>query len=81
MLLSTQQIYASARGAVRYEDTDTIINGKKSEYPPVSSAIRKTPVSGAWNTPDIRAAIPKSAKFLSETGTPQSLILQSVANR
>ena len=45
---------------------ETIMSGKNIEYPPVSSAIRKTPVSGACITPDIRPAIPSSAKFCTD---------------
>ena len=45
---------------------ETIISGRKRSYPPVSSAIRNTPVSGACMTPDIIPAIPSNAKFFSE---------------
>ena len=46
---------------VRYAHTATIINGMKRSYPPVSSAIRKTPVRGACITPLISPAMPSNA--------------------
>ncbi len=54
----------------RYAQTDTIISGRNKPYPPVSSAIRKTPVKGACMTPDINPAIPIRAKFFSGMYVP-----------
>ena len=51
---------------VRYDIMETIMSGRNMVYPPVSSAMRNTPVSGANITPDIRPAIPSRAKFCTE---------------
>ena len=45
---------------------EVIINGISSPYPPVISAIRKIPVSGACMTPAINPDIPTNVKLLSE---------------
>ena len=60
--------------------TLTIISGMNRWYPPVSSAIRKIPVSGACITPDIRPAIPTSAKFDSGTIKPHIFMIRAVTN-
>ena len=56
-----------------YESTDTIISGINKWYPPVSSAIRNIPVSGACITPDISPAIPTSAKLANGSWHPAAL--------
>lgn len=50
---------------VRYAQTETMMSGMNSWYPPVSSAMRKIPVSGACITPLMSPAIPIMAKFFS----------------
>ncbi len=44
--------------------TDTIIKGINRSYPLLVSAIRKIPVKGAYNAPDITPAIPTSIKLV-----------------
>ncbi len=53
----------------------TNINGTKSSYPPVISAIKKIAVSGACSTPAINPAMPIKVKLLSETLPPKTLII------
>ena len=57
---------------VKKDTTATAINGIKRWYPPVSSAMRKMPVSGACMTPAIKPDIPAKAKLAS--GTPRPII-------
>ena len=45
-----------------------IIKGRNKAYPPVSSAIKKIAVRGAWSIPAIIPAIPTRVKLLTEMG-------------
>ncbi|RFZ94547.1 hypothetical protein D0C36_03095 [Mucilaginibacter conchicola] len=47
-----------------YDKAETIINGIKSTYPPVISAIRNIAVNGACSTPLNAPAIPTAIKLL-----------------